>query len=98
MRDLKTHVIPHLAQNWRDLGWQLLEDEHASQVIGQIAGNRGYQAQEVQHKAELLFSRWLDFEYETCTWDQIIKSLRTIQLNALVNELRGMLSGKSPGS
>ena len=92
MRALKTHVIPNLAGNWRDLGWQLLNNEH-THVIDEIDGLSG-----VQLCAELLFDRWLNFDYETCTWDQIIESLGTIGLNALAKNLKTKLSsGELPG-
>ena len=92
IRDLNTHVIPHLAQKWKDLGWQLLKDEHGF-VIDQI--ENGFLARDVQQNAVILFSRWLNFGYESCNWTQIIASLEKIGLNALAAELRGKLR---PGS
>ena len=95
MADLLTHVIPFLADQWRDLGWQLLKNEDTN-VINQI----GAGLQNVQLCAELLFIKWRNFNYKTCTWDQIITSLKTpsIGLNALAEKLRGKLSsGELPG-
>jgi len=79
---LYKHVVPGAARKWKDLGVELLSDNHHN-VLGIIEANH---PQDVEKCCKLMFEKWLETSVDT-SWNQLIQSLmsQTVQLNYLAD-------------
>ena len=91
LRDLDTHVVMNVANNWRSLGVQLLRPDQEN-LLDIIAANH---PSDVVACCKDVFKKWLNTT-EDATWNRLIEALRrpAIQLNHFASQLEQMLSTK----
>ena len=78
MRDLIKHVIPSVATRWYELGVELLETKHETE-LDVIETNHHDDAITCCRK---MFSKWLQIQSHSATWDQLIQAIKNIKLNS----------------
>ena len=91
LRDLDTHVVMNVADNWRSLGVQLLRPDQEN-LLGIIATDH---PSKVVACCQDVLKKWLNTT-EDATWNRLIEALRspTIQLHHFASQLEQMLSTK----
>ena len=86
LRDLATHVIPGVKTSWYNLGLQLLDPKYENELNTIEAGTRN----DAATSCRKMFSKWLNTD-ELASWDELIKALRVVQLNDVVNDIEQLL-------
>ena len=87
LKDLCRHVVKQAAHKWRDLG-ELLELE--SYKMEMTAFNHSH---DIDMCCMDVLMTWLDTT-PNASWNQLIRALRSVQLNYLADQLEEMLSIK----
>ena len=91
MRDLSKHVIPSVATRWYELGLEFLETKHDAE-LDVIETNSKDDALTCCRKT---FSKWLQIQPHSATWDQLIQAIKSIKLNNVVSDIKKVfLQGK----
>ena len=88
LRDLYVHVVGSVAENWKDVGVQLLRSDQAYQ-LGIIETNY---PQDVVRCCKRVLEKWLQSSVDA-TWNQLIEALRrpSVGLNYFASELEQRL-------
>ena len=91
LKDLYEHVVPLVADKWRDIGVYLLHptlvDNRALEVI---AANHPHS---VEGCCKSMFEKWLETQKDA-SWSQLIETIKTIELDSLAIKLENDLPGK----
>ena len=87
MKDLNKHVIPLVATKWYDLGLELLETKHERE-LEIIETNHSNDAAKCCRK---MFSKWLESQSDSASWDQLIQAVKNIELNNVANVIEQLL-------
>ena len=91
LKDLYEHVVPLVADKWRDIGVQLLrltsKDIRALEVI---AANH---PRSVEECCKRVFEKWLETQRDA-SWNQLLEAIKVIGLHYLVRKLEKDLPGK----
>lgn len=91
LKDLHNHVVPKIADRWRDVGVQLLDpalvDERALEVI---AANHPHS---IEERCKSMFEKWLSTQ-EQASWTHLIESIKKIGLCYQASELGKKLEGE----
>ena len=88
LRDLYVHVVGSVAENWKDVGVQLLRPDQTYQ-LGIIETNY---PQDAVRCCKCVLEKWLETSQRgIATWDQLIKALKRIQLDHFASELEQRL-------
>ena len=93
LRDLYDHVVPSVADKWRDLGVKLLHPTKIEQrVLEVIAADHPHS---VENCCKSMFEKWLNTQ-EDASWQQLLEALQTMQLNYLAEQIENkLMAGKS---
>ena len=93
LRDLYDHVVPSVADKWRDLGVKLLHPTLIEQrVLEVIAADHPHS---VENCCKSMFEKWLNTQ-EDASWQQLLEALQTMQLNYLAEQIENkLMAGKS---
>ena len=91
LKDLYEHVVPSVADKWRDIGVYLLHptliDNRALEVI---AANH---PQSVEGCCKSMFKKWLENQKDA-SWNQLIEVIKSIGLPFLAIKLEKDVIGK----
>ena len=91
LKDLYEHVVPLVADKWKDIGVHLLHctviDNRALTVI---AANHPHS---VEGCCKSMFEKWLETQKDA-SWSQLIEVIKTIGLLSLASKLEKDLPGK----
>ena len=87
MKDLNKHVILLVATRWYDLGLELLETKHERE-LEIIEANHSNDAAKCCRK---MFSKWLESQSDSASWDQLIQAVKNIELNNVANNIEQLL-------
>ena len=87
MKDLNKHVILLVATRWYDLGLELLETKHERE-LEIIETNHSNDAAKCCRK---MFSKWLESQCDSASWDQLIQAVKNIELNNVANDIEQLL-------
>ena len=89
LKDLYDHVVPSVADKWRDIGVHLLPPNLLdNRVLEVIAANHPHS---VEERCQSVFEKWLNMK--DASWNQLIEVLNTIKLYFLANKLEKALTG-----
>ena len=89
LRDLYDHVVPSVADKWRDLGVKLLHPTQIEQrVLEVIAADHPHS---VENCCKSMFEKWLNTQ-EDASWQQLLEALHTMQLNYLAEQIDNKLT------
>ena len=93
LRDLYDHVLPSVADKWRDLGVELLHPTLIEQrVLEVILANHPHS---VENCCKSMFEKWLNTQ-EDASWQQLLEALQTMQLNYLHDQIeKKLMTGKT---
>ena len=88
LRDLYVHVVGSVAENWKDVGVQLLRPDQTYQ-LGIIETNY---PQDAVRCCKCVLEKWLQSSVDA-TWNQLIEALRcpNVRLNYFASELEQRL-------
>ena len=89
LRDLREHVVEWAACKWRELGVVLLP-YHFYALSDGIGSTMLYD----DKCCMSVFQRWLDTTVDA-TWDQLIRALKSVELNYLADRLEQMIIRES---
>ena len=87
MRDLNKHVIPMVATRWYDLGLELLETQYERELEIIDTNYRN----DVVTCCRKMFSKWLETQSDEASWDQLIQTVKNIELNDVANDIERLL-------
>ena len=92
MKDLYEHVVPTIADKWRDVGVQLLDSNLLDQrVLEVIAADHPHSVEEC---CKNMFEKWLGTE-KKASWNQLIQAIENIGLSYLSSQLERKLKGEN---
>jgi len=92
LKDLYDHVVPSVADKWRDIGVHLLHPTLiGKRVLNVIAANH---PQSVEDCCKSMFEKWLSTQKDTASWNQLIEVISIIGLHSLASRLEKVLTGK----
>ena len=86
LKDLHKYVVNEAALKWRDLGLELLPYERYG-VLDNIEASSPCNAAKCCWS---VFQKWL-MTTEDASWNQLIRALRSVQLNDLADRLEQMI-------
>jgi len=86
MRDLVYHVVPSVAQQWYELGLQLLDPKYENELdtIEEDIGNDN------KIHCRKMFSKWLKTE-PLANWNKLIEALARTGLNSVASNITQLL-------
>ena len=91
LRDLYDHVVPSIADKWRDIGEHLLPHTLVdNRVLEVIAANHPHSVEEC---CKRVFEKWLCSQ-DDASWNQLIEAINAIGLNHIASKLEKHLKGK----
>ena len=91
LKDLYDHVVPSVADKWRDIGVQLLHPTLISnRVLEVIAADHPHS---VEGCCKSMFEKWLDTQKDA-SWSQLVKAINTIKLHAFASTLEKDVIGR----
>ena len=85
---LNKYVRTSVSGKWHDLGLELLEQED-EEKLNEIENNNPSDTSKCCTK---MFQWWLSKYEDKATWNQLIKSLREVELSSLANKIEEMLT------
>ena len=93
LRDLYDHVVPSVADKWRDLGVTLLHPTLIEQrILEVIAADYPHS---VENCCKSMFEKWLNTK-DDASWQQLLEALHTMQLNCLADQIQSkLMTGRS---
>ena len=87
LKDINTHVIPHIpADKWEDLGIELLDAETGAAELSRIKANNP----ETHQRCRAMFEKWL--LGLDATWNELIAALQNIELMFLADKIEKTFS------
>lgn len=91
IKELHNHVVSEVADNWKDLGTQLL-DSGCLKILDIIESDHPHDAVKCCKK---MFQKWLDTKPDA-TWNQLIEALNNpgIQRHYLASQIEQRLKKK----
>ena len=90
LKDLYDHVVPSVADKWRDIGVHLLHPTLIdNRVLEVIAADHPHS---VEGCCKSMFEKWLGTQKDA-SWNQLIKSINTIGLCSVAKQLEKHLAG-----
>ena len=87
VKHLHDHVVENVANNWRNLGVQLLPPDRLN-LLNILEENN---PRDVVSCRNSLFEKWLEITADA-TWNQLIGALRAMQLYHIAAELEQKLA------
>ena len=91
LRDLYDHVVPSVADKWRDIGVHLLPPTSVeNRVLEVIAADHPHN---VVDCCKAMFHKWLETQKDT-SWNQLIEALNAIELYSFASKLRKDIIGR----
>ena len=92
LKDLYEHVVPVIADKWKDIGMRLLDSDLLEQRVLKVveADHRN----NVEECCKIIFDKWLDTQKEA-TWNQVIKAIENIGLSHQATQLQKKLKGQN---
>ena len=91
LKDLYDHVVPSVADKWKDIGVHLLHPTLINKrVLEVIAADHPHSVEEC---CKTMFDKWLDNQKDA-SWSQLIKAINNVGLNSLASQLQEGLIGK----
>ena len=91
LKDLYDHVVPSVADKWRDIGVHLLHSTLiSSRVLEVIAADH---PQSVEGCCKSMFKKWLDTEKDA-SWNHLLEAIKAINLQAFASTLEKHVIGK----
>ena len=91
LKDLYEHVVPSVADKWRDIGVQLLHPTLVDgRVLDVIAANHPHSVEEC---CKSVFEKWLETQKDA-SWKQLLETIKSIELHSLADKLEKNLEGK----
>ena len=93
LRDLYDHVVPSVADKWRDLGVKLLHPTLIEQrILEVIAADHPHS---IESCCKNMFEKWLNTQ-EDASWQQVLAGLKSMELNYLVEQIENkLMTGKT---
>ena len=92
LKDLYEHVVPTIADKWRDVGVQLLDSNLLDQrVLEVIAADHPHSVEEC---CKCMFEKWLSTE-KKASWNQLIQTTKNIGLLYQASQLEKKLTGEN---
>ena len=92
MKDLYEHVVPTIADKWRDIGVQLLDSNLLDQrVLEVIAADYPHN---IEGCCKSMFEKWLSTKKEA-SWNQLIQAIDNIGLSYQASQLERKLTGEN---
>ena len=92
LQDLCEHVVPTVADRWKDIGVQLLDSTLLDQrVLEVIAADHPHS---VEGCCKNMFEKWLSTQ-ERASWNQVIEAVESVGLCYLGNQLEKKLKGEN---
>ena len=88
MKDLNKHVIPLVATRWYDLGLELLETKHERELD---TIEKDSKVEGMKTCCRKMFSKWLETQSDSSSWDQLIQAVKNIELNNVANDIEQLL-------
>ena len=90
LKDLYDHVVPVVADKWRDIGVHLLPPTLVdNRVLEVISADHPHS---VEDCCKAMFDKWLETQKDT-SWNHLIEALDTIELYSFANKLRKDIIG-----
>ena len=87
MKDLNNRVMPLVAAKWYELGLELLETKHERE-LETIEREHSSDRAECCRK---MFSKWIESQSDSASWDQLIQAVKNIELNNVANDIEQLL-------
>ena len=84
-KDINTHVVPYTSEKWEDLGYELLDDDHATTELDHIKASNS----ETRQRCKAMFEKWL--LRRTATWNELITALEKVELTFLADNIKKQL-------
>ena len=92
LKDLCTHVVPVIADKWKDIGVQLLDSGILEQrVLEVIAADH---PQSVEDCCKRMFDKWLSTQ-DKANWNQVIGAIQNVGLCYVASQLEKKLNGEN---
>ena len=84
------NYVPKFVHKWKDIGIQLLKNEHHSALTLIEADHKG----NTEECCKKMIDKWLE-TVQNASWFQLIKALNTesVSLNVLANEIKKFAKG-----
>ena len=90
LKDLYDHVVPVVADKWRDIGVHLLHPTLINnRVLEVIAADHPHS---VEGCCKSMFEKWLETQKDS-SWNQLVEAIKSIKLHTLASAL-GDIIGK----
>ena len=90
-KDLYDHVVPSVADKWREIGVHLLHPTLVDKrVLELIAADHPHSVEEC---CRSMFDKWLENQKDA-SWSELIEVINTIGLCTVATELEGWFAGK----
>ena len=91
LKDLCEHVVPTVADKWKDIGVHLLDSTLLDQrVLEVIAADHPHS---VEACCKSMFEKWLSTQ-EKASWNQVIEAIQNVGLCYLASQLETKLKGE----
>ena len=91
LKDLYEHVVPSVADKWRDIGVHLLHPTLIdSRVVEVIEAKHPHNIEEC---CKSMFKKWLETQKDA-SWNQVLEVIKSIGLPSLANKLKKDIIGK----
>lgn len=87
LKDLHNHVVPNVADRWKDLGMELLNPKPFNRTLEIIGADNSHS---VEKCCRQMFHKWLDTKLDA-NWSQLIMALKNIGLVKVANHIHDML-------
>jgi len=92
LKDLCEHVVPVIADKWKDIGVQLLDSSILEQrVLEVIAADHPHS---VEDCCKRMFDKWLSTQGKA-SWNHVIRAIQNIGLCYQASQLEKKLKGEN---
>ena len=92
LKDLYEHVVPKVADKWRDIGVQLLDPTLINdRVLDVIEADHPHS---VEKCCKRVFEKWLSTK-EDASWNRLIEAITIVGLKSLSSLLKKSLEGNA---
>ena len=89
-KDLYNHVVPRVADKWKDIGVELLHPTLIDdRVLEMIKGNHPHSNEEC---CKIMFDKWLESQKEA-SWNQLLEAIKATGLKYIASKLENELTG-----
>ena len=91
LKDLYKHVVPLVADKWRDIGVHLLHPTIIDdRVLEVIAADHPHS---VEGCCKSMFEKWLETQKDA-NWNKLLEAIKKIKLHYIADKLEKYLQGK----